>query len=111
MTVKEIQEALGLQLVAGETGVNKEVTTGFAGDLLSVVMAKAKEGCVWLTIQSHINIIAVATLVEMSCIIITEGYELDLDAKNKADEEGIPILKTNASTFEVAKKLCEAGIA
>lgn len=110
MTVREIAKELGLDIVAGEKGIDREVTSGFVGDLLSVVMAKANEGCAWITIQSHINIIAVATLVDMACVIISEGYDLDLDAKEKADEEGIAVLQGKDSSYELAKKLVKLDI-
>ena len=77
MIVNELATKLDLEIIAGEDGNSKEVTGCYIGDLLSVVMSKAKEGHVWLTIQNHINIVAVSSLVNISCIIITEGFILD----------------------------------
>ncbi|WP_105617996.1 DRTGG domain-containing protein [Vallitalea okinawensis] len=110
MTVRELVDKLDLKVIAGQGGLDKEIEGGFVGDLLSVVMGKAKKGDVWVTIQSHINIIAVATLVEISCIIISEGYKLDLDAEAKANDEDIPIITVGDSSYEMTKKLSNLGI-
>ncbi|TCT14982.1 DRTGG domain-containing protein [Natranaerovirga pectinivora] len=110
MTVKELIEKLSLKIVAGEEGINKEVKGGFTGDLLSVVMGNAKEGQVWVTIQSHINIVAVAVLTNIACIIVTEGFEIDQDAIIKANEEDISILVSNKSSYDMIKELIEIGI-
>lgn len=82
----------------------------FIGDLLSIVMAKAKQGYVWITIQTHINIIAVAELLELSCIIIVENMDIDSDTIKKAEELHIPIYKTKESAYEVACRLNSMGI-
>lgn len=110
MIVADLTKALDLKVVAGEDQLNLHIKSGFVGDLLSVVMGKAKAGCAWVTIQSHINIIAVATLVEASCIIVTEGFVVEAIAIQKANEEGIPILTTKLSSYEVASKLGSMGI-
>ena len=110
MNVKELQEKLSLKMVAGAEGIHKEVNGGFTGDLLSVVMGNAKEGQVWVTIQSHVNIVAVAVLTNISCIIVTEGFEIDEDAIIKANEECVPILISEKSSYEIVKKLVEIGI-
>lgn len=110
MIVKELVEKLNLNVVAGENNLGNEIMSGFVGDLLSVVMGKAKEGCAWITIQSHINIVAVATLVNVGCIIVTEGFLVEELAIEKANEEDIPILTTKESSYEIAKKLVKLGI-
>ena len=73
MTVAEIVSALEVQVAAGGTSLHREVTGGYASDLLSCVMAGAKAGNVWVTLQAHLNVIAVAELLDLSCVIITEG--------------------------------------
>lgn len=110
MIVKELVEKLNLNVVAGDNNLGNEIMSGFVGDLLSVVMGKAKEGCAWITIQSHINIVAVATLVNVGCIIVTEGFLVEELAIEKANEEDIPILTTKESSYEIAKKLVKLGI-
>ncbi|MCT4545470.1 MAG: DRTGG domain-containing protein [Vallitalea sp.] len=110
MTVEEIKNQLELKLVAGEEGLKNQVTNGFVGDLLSVVMGKAKEGNAWVTIQSHVNIVAVALLTGSACIIVTEGFEVENDAVIKANEENIPILTTNKSSYEIVRELVKLGV-
>ncbi|MBT8370427.1 MAG: 4Fe-4S dicluster domain-containing protein, partial [Deltaproteobacteria bacterium] len=77
MTVKDLVARFGLQVVAGKKGLDRQVEGGYCGDLLSEIMANAPEGCVWLTIQGHQNIVAVAVLREMAAIIITGGQSPD----------------------------------
>lgn len=110
MTVLEMKNKLELELVAGEQGVNNEITNGFVGDLLSVVMGNAKEGNVWVTIQSHVNIVAVALLTGSACIIVSGGFEVEEQAILKANEEQIPILITKKSAFEITNELGKLGI-
>lgn len=110
MTVKEIIEKLDLKLITGESLLEREVKGGYVGDLLSVVMGKAMEDNVWVTVQSHINIIAVAALVDVSCIIVSEGFNIDEDATAKAREEDIILLSSKASSFEICSRLGQLGV-
>lgn len=110
MVVEDVIDQLQLKIVAGEKGLSKKITSGFVGDLLSVVMGKSKEGAIWITIQSHVNIIAVAVLNDLSCIVITEGFEVDQETIAKANEENIPILTTTDSSFNIVKGLLELGL-
>ena len=96
--------------VLTNTDLNKPIKTAFMGDLLSVVMGKAPSDAVWMTIQSHINIVAVATLIETACIVVTEGYKVDEDAILKANDEDIVIISTKLSSYAVAAILCEMGV-
>lgn len=111
MQVKDLVESLGVNVVTGDVGLDKEVKTGFVGDLLSVVMGKAQEGCAWVTIQGHLNIVAVASLVGVACIIVTEGFEVEADTIEKAKEEGIAILSTSISSYQMVAKLVTLSIA
>ncbi|RLB10977.1 MAG: serine kinase [Deltaproteobacteria bacterium] len=110
MKVKEIKEILGLELAGGEKGIENEIKDGYCGDLLSDVMANAPEGCIWITIQTHQNIVAVAILREMAGIIITGDHSPDEDTKKKADEEGVPILLSSMTSFEISGRIFELGI-
>jgi len=73
-------------------------------------MAKAQAGSVWVTLQSHSNIVAVASLADMAGIILTEGMEPDPATIEKANEEGIPILTTELTTFTVVSRLSKLGV-
>ena len=74
-------------------------------DLLSDVMGNAREGEVWITLQSHLNVVAIASLKELAAIVLVKGIEPDEQVIRKASEEGIPILGTSKETFETAGKL------
>jgi Na+-translocating ferredoxin:NAD+ oxidoreductase RNF subunit RnfB len=110
MTVNDLVARLGLQVVAGEQGLERKIEDGYCGDLLSEIMANAPEGCVWLTIQGHQNIVAVAVLREMAGIIITGGRTPDDETLQKADQEGIPILLSPDSAYQLAGRLYSEGI-
>jgi predicted transcriptional regulator len=83
---------------------------GYCGDLLSEIMGNAPAGCAWLTVQGHQNIVAVAVLREMSAIIITGGQEPDEETIQKADQEGIPILRWPNSSYRLAGLIFGAGV-
>lgn len=110
MLVNEIVEKMNLKVITTKAKLDKEITGGFVGDLLSVVMGKAKENSAWITIQGHLNIVAVASLVGVACIIVTEGFEVENDTIEKANEENIPILVTSKSSYRVVAELTKLGI-
>ncbi len=105
MKVNDIMNKLSLECVAGERGITKDVTGCYIGDLLSLAMAKVEEGYVWITIQTNINIVAVATLRDAACIILADGQKPDDNTAEKANEEEIPILSSPSSAYEIAKGL------
>lgn len=107
MTVNEIIEKLPLKLVGGENGLSREVNDVYVCDLLSWVMAHANHKDAWITIQTHPNIIAVASLLELSCIIIPENAEIDDETIKKADEESIPLLITSENGYKICTGLYE----
>jgi hypothetical protein len=110
MNLDELRRHLQLEIRAARGELNREVTCGYASDLLSYAMAKARTGCVWVTLQGHVNIVAVASLADATGVIITEGLEPDADTIEKANAEGIPILTTDLTTFAVAGRMFELGI-
>ena len=65
-------------------------------------MGKAESGNVWITIMSNVNIIAVASLTDVSCIILAEGVEVDENVLNTAKQKGVNILMSEKSAFEIA---------
>ena len=104
MDVKELSEKFNLHVAAGRNHLDRPIRGGYCGDLLSDVMANAPPGCIWLTVQTHQNVISVAVLHEMAAIILTGGREPDQETVDKAEEEGIPILTWPESAFELAGK-------
>lgn len=83
---------------------------GYASDLLSCVMSGAARQSVWITLQAHANIIAVASLLDLSAVIITEGAQPDQATITKANEEGIILLSTDKPTFYVVGNLWQMGL-
>jgi predicted transcriptional regulator len=110
MRVQELVELFNLKAVAGKQGLEREVKGGYCGDLLSDVMAKAPVGSIWLTVQGHLNIVAVAVLKEMAAIVITGGRAPDEETIQKADQEHLPVLQWPHSAFELAGRLFALGI-
>jgi hypothetical protein len=106
----ELVDTLDLTVLAAETHLSKEVTGGYASDLLSDVMANARTGSVWVTLQVHINIVAVASLTEMAGIILINGRQPDEDTVQKAGAEGIPIMVSQLPAFELIGRLHDLGI-
>ena len=99
MTVRELMTALSLECLTGEVGLDNEVKGGHVGDLLSYVMAHAREKELWVTIQGHINSVAVASLTGVSVIILSGRAEADKEMLEKAIEEEIPVLTAPLSSF------------
>jgi hypothetical protein len=110
MTLREVVERLGLKPVSALSRLSQECTGGYISDLLSDVMAGAKAGDVWITLQIHQNIVAVATLKELAAIIIIGGRQPEKQTLAKAEEEKIPILLTELPAFEVVGRLYQMGI-
>jgi predicted transcriptional regulator len=110
VTVFDIVKSFALETRAGKDHLNEEVTGGYASDLLSDVIAHSHKGNIWVTIQTHPNIVAVAVMKELAGIILTGGREPDSETLKKAEEEEIPILVSPLFTFEVAGKLYRMGI-
>lgn len=101
MTLRELQKCLELKLVTKGTSIDRDVKGGYASDLLSWVMAHARENQVWITIQSHQNIVAVASLLGLTGIIVAEGVKIDEDTIKKAEEEGIPVFTCEKPIYEI----------
>jgi predicted transcriptional regulator len=101
MKVKELADKLGMKILTGAEGLDKEVEGGYTGDLLSWVMSHAAKGEVWVTVQIHVNIIAVAVLLEMAAIIVPENIPVEDSTLEKANQEGIAILQSGESAFNL----------
>lgn len=105
MKVKDIVNALGLEVCSGKEGLENEITGGYTSDLLSDVMGNADEGKIWITLQTHKNTIAVASLKELAAIILVKGYKPEEDTALQSDNEKIPILGSTEQAFEISGKL------
>ncbi len=105
MTVSDLNTKLGFEIHCAQEEIGNEIKDVYIGDLLSWVMGRAKEGDVWLTIQGHLNIVAVAVLAGISCIVICEGAQPEADTLKKAEAEGIPVLTTPLNSYKAAVEI------
>ena len=104
MTVAQMAKELSLTPVATPEET-REFSDVYIGDLLSWVMGRAKSGNVWITIMSNINIVAVATLCDVACIILAEGVTIEEGIRNTASEKGVNIYSSNLTAYELASAL------
>ena len=102
MTLEQLVRELNLRVICCEDNLARKIDGGYVGDLLSDVIANSKEGDLWITRQSHQNIVAVASLREHAAIVLAQGKMPDEDTTEKANREGIPILVTDLPGFEIA---------
>ncbi len=107
MTVKQLVDAYGYRVLC-MPDENREVVGGYAGDLLSWVMGRLEADNAWVTIMSNVNIVAVATLADPSCIILSEGVTPEEDVLTRAIQQGVNILSTDKTTFSVCAELAMA---
>jgi hypothetical protein len=110
MKLKDVIKGLDLTIRCGEGPLETAVSGAYAGDLLSDVIANSKPGNVWITMQLHVNIVAVAVLKGLSAIIIVQGREPAADTLRKAAEEHVTILVSKRPAFETAGKLYAQGV-
>ncbi len=111
MNLQKIIDKLNLRvLTEPQDFASVTPTGGYSSDLLSCVIAGAKKGHLWITLQAHLNIVAIAALNEVAAIIITEDAQPDTASIAKANEQGVVLLSTSQTTYEVNGKLWEMGI-
>lgn len=110
-SLSQIIHELNLKILTDEKDFDTiQVNAGYCSDLLSCVMAGAPNQGVWITLQAHNNIIAVAALLDLAAIIITEGATPDKATIQKANEEEITLLSTDKSSYYVNGKLWDLGL-
>ncbi|MHC4144865.1 MAG: serine kinase [Planctomycetota bacterium] len=110
MTVEQIVQQLGLEVAAASGQLDTEVTGGYSGDLISAVMANARQGNIWVAWHVHPNIVAAGLVVKLAAIILVSSREPEQETIHKADEEGMPILVSDLPAFEIIGRLHEMGI-
>lgn len=111
MKVSELVKELNLTVLTDKDYTDKEIKGCYVGDLLSWVMGRAELGDAWVTIMSNVNIVAVAALVDMACVILAEGVAVDKEVIDKANSQGIILLSTDKNSYETAVKIHKtAGI-
>jgi hypothetical protein len=110
MTVQDLVAELDLKVFSpGDLG--REVSGGYASDLLSCVMAKAQAGNVWVTLQAHPNVVAVASLLDLAAVIVTEAVRPDDDTVERAQQNQVTLLGSPQTTFALVGQLSARGIA
>jgi hypothetical protein len=112
MTLGHIVSSLGLEILTPELSVNggADVTGGHASDLLSDVLANAPSGGILLTIQVHMNVIAVSLHAGLAAVVFTQGMRPEEMVRLKAVQEGLPLMATRESSFDLAGRLYELGL-
>ncbi len=111
MNLQQIIDRLNLSvLTESQDFAGITPTGGYSSDLLSCVMAGAKKGHLWITLQAHLNIVAIAALNEVAAVIITENAQPDAASVARANEQGVILLSTPQLTYDINGKLWELGI-
>lgn len=105
MTIKNLKQALGLKSLTNNEDDNRAVRGCYICDLLSYVMSHASKDNIWITVQTNINVVAVASLTEVGCVIIPENIEVEEITLKKACAEGIVIFSSPHTAYDIAKKL------
>lgn len=108
MNIQTLAEKLGWKLLTESTGADREALGCYCGDLLSWVMGRAKADDVWLTVMGNINAIAVATLADVSAIVLVESAVLDSEALMRANQQEVAIYATELPAYETAMQVAEA---
>ncbi len=109
ITVQSVLDAVPVSVISGDD-FSQLVTGGYVSDLLSNVMGQATAGNVWITMQGHQNVVAVALLSGLAAIIITGGTKPDTAMITKAQAEGVVVLSTELSSYEIAGRMYQLGI-
>lgn len=105
MKVQELVEKLNLTVLSGQSGLDREIEGCYVSDLLSDVMGNAEMNNIWITLQTHKNVMAIASLKELACVILVKGQTASEETLEQSNEEGIPFLSTPMQTFETAGKV------
>ncbi len=110
MQLREIIKQLDLQIITGADLLEREVTGCYVSDMLSDVIAHADSGDIWITLQVHLNVIAVASVKGIAAILIVNDRSLDDETIKKAHEEQVPVLVTALNAFQIAGRLYQLGL-
>ncbi len=110
MRLSEAVQTLGLEVRSAAKHLDTEIRGGYTSDLMSDVMANAEEGYLWVTLQTHVNIVAVAVMKELAGIVLINGREPEQETAEKAEEKRMPILVSPLPAFELIGRLYDLGI-
>lgn len=110
MTIREFLALTDSKLLTEGADAEKRITCGYCCDLLSWVMSHGAQGMAWITVQTHMNVVAVATLMDMTAVIVPEGIQVDADVVAKAGEESIALISSNLTAYELCGLMVQAGV-
>lgn len=110
MTIRDFVELTGAKILTPGVDVEREITCGYSCDLLSWVMSHGASGMAWITVQTHMNVIAVATLMDMAAVIVPEGISVDQEVVDKAAEEDIALIASGLTAYELCGRMYQAGV-
>ena len=110
MTLENLIALTGAKNMTPGLPLDTQVSCGYTCDLLSWVMAHGKQGMAWITVQTHMNVIAVASLMEMAAVIIPEGIQMEEPSLEKAREEGVAVLQRDKTAFALCALLAQHGL-
>ena len=102
-TVAQLCEGAGFsRAILDAKGENREVHSVYCCDLLSAAMGNAPAGCAWVTVMGNVNVVAVAALADVACVVVADGADIDPRAADKAAEQGVSMLRSTQPIFETA---------
>ncbi len=110
MKVSELAALIDARSLTEGLSEDREILCGYVCDLLSWVMAHGEEGMAWVTVQTHLNVIAVAALAEMACVVLPEGITMEQDVLDKAIAEEMCVLTSPLTAYEICGRLAAQGI-
>lgn len=108
MTVREMAEAVNLEILTETEGLDREIGPVYCCDLLSFVMGRAPADCAWVTVMGNVNAMAVALLADMACVVLAEKAAFDAEAREKALQNDIAVLQSGRPVFDTALSIHEA---
>jgi hypothetical protein len=110
MKLTDLVNELGLEVKSASGRLGNEVSGGYTSDLLSDVIAHGNDGDIWITLQTHLNIVAVASMKNLAGIILVNGRQPEEDTIERAEAEDVPIMVSPLTTFELVGRLYNLGI-
>lgn len=110
MNLRELTQKLSLEVKVGARSLSDEVRGGYASDLISDVIAHAREGDLWVTLQTHQNTIAVASMKDLAGVVLVNGRQPEEDTLRAAKKENVPLLVSSLPAFELIGRLYNLGL-
>lgn len=110
MKLQEIVDTLGLEIISGPDTLDTEITRGYASDLMSDVIANAMADDIWVTMQVHMNVVAIASMKDIGAVVLTQDRKPLPETLQKSESEGVVLLGCSMTTFEIVGRLYQLGI-